>query len=405
VSATSQRRLLALDLPPGAAFVEALDAAWERGDAVLPIDPLAPFAAKRTVLDAMRPHAVIDGSGETAYADPAPLVDDVALVITTSGSTGVPKGAQLSHAALAASADATASRIGQSAGDRWLSCLPWQHIGGLQVLLRARLLDIPIEIHERFDVEAVATSAATLVSLVPAQLAQLLDAGADLSRFRVILLGGAAAPPTLLERSREAGAPVVTTYGMSETSGGCVYDGRPLDGVELSITDDSRIRVRGPVVMSGYRLRPGVSAGVLSDDGWLTTGDLGVIGDDGLLQVLGRADDVIVTGGENVVPNAVAAVLAGHPAVVEVVVTGVPDPTWGQRVVAVVVAAAGTPPSLAELRELCAVRLPRAAAPRALVAVDELPRLVSGKPDLLAVQQLAQATLAASQSATPGSRS
>jgi O-succinylbenzoic acid--CoA ligase len=386
--------LRGLALPPGEAFAAALEAAWERGDAVLPLDPSAPRAVTERLLAAMRPD------------DPAhPVGDGIALVIATSGSTGEPKGAQLGHSALAASARATHARIGREPDDRWLSCLPWQHIGGLQVLLRARLLDIPIEIHERFDVEAVAASAATLVSLVPAQLAQLLDAGADLSRFRVILLGGAAAPPTLLERAREAGAPVVTTYGMSETSGGCVYDGRPLDGVELSIDGTGRIRVRGPVVMAGYRLRPEASADVLSDDGWLTTGDLGAISGDGLLQVLGRADDVIVTGGENVVPNAVAAVLAGHPDVVEVVVTGVPDPTWGQRVVAVVVAAGRTPPSLAELRELCAVRLPRAAAPRALVVVDELPHLVSGKPDRLAVQQLAQATLATSQSATPGSRS
>jgi O-succinylbenzoic acid--CoA ligase len=386
--------LRGLDLPPGEAFVAALDAAWERGDAVLPLDPSAPRAVTERLLAAMRP----DDQDH-------PVEAGVALVIATSGSTGEPKGAQLSHAALAASARATHARIGREPDDRWLSCLPWQHIGGLQVLLRARLLDIPIEIHERFAVEAVAASQATLMSLVPTQLVRLLDADVDLSRFRVILLGGAAAAPTLLDRARDAGAPVVTTYGMSETSGGCVYDGRPLDGVEVSITDDGRIRVRGPVVTTGYRLRPDLTADVLSDDGWLTTGDLGAIGGDGLLCVLGRADDVIVTGGENVVANAVAAVLASHPDVVEVVVTGVPDPQWGQRVVAVVVAGAAHPPSLADLRELCAVRLPVAAAPRALVIVDELPRLVSGKPDRLAVQQLAQATLATSQSATPGSRS
>jgi O-succinylbenzoic acid--CoA ligase len=386
--------LRGLDLPPGEAFVGALDAAWERGDAVLPLDPAAPAAVTEQLRAAMRPD------------DPdAPVDAGIALVIATSGSTGEPKGAQLSHAALQASARATHARIGREPDDRWLSCLPWQHIGGLQVLLRARLLDIPLEIHERFAVEAVAASGATLVSLVPTQLVRLLDAGVDLRRFRVILLGGAAAPTTLLDRARDAGAPVVTTYGMSETSGGCVYDGRPLDGVELSIADDGRIRVRGPVVMAGYRLRPDRSAEVLADDGWLTTGDLGAIDDDGMLTVLGRADDVIVSGGENVAADAVAGVLAGHPDVVEVVVTGVPDPQWGQRVVAVVVAGAGTPPSLAELRELCAVRLPPAAAPRALVVVDELPRLVSGKPDRLAVQRIAQATLAASQSATPGSRS
>jgi O-succinylbenzoic acid--CoA ligase len=386
--------LRGLDLPPGEAFVAALDAAWERGDAVLPLDPSAPRAVTERLLAAMRP----DDPG-------APLDAGIALVIATSGSTGEPKGAQLRHEALEASARATHARIGLEPHDRWLSCLPWQHIGGLQVMLRARLLDIPLEIHERFAVEAVAASEATLVSLVPTQLVRLLDAGVDLRRFRVILLGGAAATPTLLDRAREAGAPVVTTYGMSETSGGCVYDGRPLDEVEVSIADDGRIRVRGPVVMAGYRLRPDLSSQVLSGGGWLTTGDLGAIDKNGVLSVLGRADDVIVTGGENVAADAVAAVLASHPDLVEVVVTGVPDPQWGQRIVAVVVAGAGTPPSLADLRELCAARLPLAAVPRALVVVDELPRLVSGKPDRLAVQQLAQATLATSQSATPGSRS
>jgi O-succinylbenzoic acid--CoA ligase len=234
---------------------------------------------------------------------------------------------------------------------------------------------------------------------------RLLDAGVDLRRFRVILLGGAAATPPLLEPAHDRGATLVTTYGMSETSGGCVYDGRPLDGVEVATDDDGRIRVRGPVVMAGYRLRPDLTAAVLSDDGWLTTGDLGEISDTGLLRIRGRVDDVIVTGGENVVANAVAGVLAEHPDVVEAAVTGVPDRQWGQLVVAVVVARAGRPPSLAQLREFCSARLAPSAAPRALVVVDELPRLVSGKPDRLAVQQLAQATLATSQSAEPGSRS
>jgi o-succinylbenzoate---CoA ligase len=382
--------LRALALPPGEAFMAALDAAWDRGDAVLPLDPTAPPAVTERLVRALRPEEPVDAG--------------VALVIATSGSTGEAKGAQLTHAALAASARATHARIGREPDDRWLSCLPWQHIGGLQVMLRARLLDIPLLIHERFEVDAVASAAATLVSLVPTQLIRLLDAGVDLRRFRVILLGGAAAPPGLLERAHDHGAAVVTTYGMSETSGGCVYDGRPLDGVEVATDEDGRIRVRGPVVMAGYRLRPDLTEAVLSDDGWLTTGDLGEISDGGLLRVRGRVDDVIVTGGENVVANAVAGVLAGHPDVVEVAVTGVPDPEWGQRVVAVVVASAGPPPSLAQLREFCSARLAPSAAPRALVVVDELPRLVSGKPDRIAVQQLAQATLATSQSATPGSR-
>jgi O-succinylbenzoic acid--CoA ligase len=389
--APTSGRLLGLALPPGDDFIAGLEAAWANGDAVLPLDPRAPRAVTERLVAAMRLDLPVD--------------DGVALVIATSGSTGEPKGAQLGHAALEASARATHARIGLEQGDHWLSCLPWQHIGGLQVMLRARLLGIPLTVHERFDVDAVAVSPATLVSLVPTQLLRMLDAAVDVRRFRAILLGGAAASPALLERAREAGAAVVTTYGMSETSGGCVYDGRPLDGVEVAIADDGRIQVRGPVVMTGYRLRPDLTGEVLSADGWLTTGDLGEIGPDGRLAVKGRADDVIVSGGENVVASEVAAVLGGHPDVVEVVVTGVPDEQWGQRVVAVLVARGERAPSLAELREFCAGRLPQAATPRGLVVVDELPRLLSGKPDRLAVLRLAQATPAISQSADPGSRS
>ncbi len=389
--APTSGRLLGLALPPGDDFIAGLEAAWANGDAVLPLDPRAPRAVTERLVDAMRLDLPVD--------------DGVALVIATSGSTGQPKGAQLGHAALEASARATHARIGLEPGDHWLSCLPWQHIGGLQVMLRARLLRIPLTVHERFDVDAVAASPATLVSLVPTQLLRLLDAAVDVRRFRAILLGGAAASPALLERAREVGAAVVTTYGMSETSGGCVYDGRPLDGVEVAIADDGRIQVRGPVVMTGYRLRPDLTGEVLSADGWLTTGDLGEIGPDERLAVKGRADDVIVSGGENVVASEVAAVLGGHPDVVEVIVTGVPDEQWGQRVVAVLVARGERAPSLAELREFCAGRLPQAATPRGLVVVDELPRLLSGKPDRLAVLRLAQATPAISQSADPGSRS
>jgi O-succinylbenzoic acid--CoA ligase len=389
--APASGRLRGLALPPGDDFIAALDAAWDDGDAVLPLDPRAPGAVTDRLVAAMRLDLPVD--------------DGVALVIATSGSTGEPKGAQLSHRALEASARATHARIGLEPGDRWLSCLPWQHIGGLQVMLRARLLGIPLTVHERFDVDAVAAAPATLVSLVPTQLLRLLDAGVELRRFRAVLLGGAAASPALLDRARETGAAVVTTYGMSETSGGCVYDGRPLDGVDVTIADDGRVRVRGPVVMTGYRLRPDLTADVLSADGWLTTGDLGELAPDGRLAIKGRADDVIVSGGENVEASEVAAVLAGHPDVAEVIVTGVPDEHWGQRVVAVLVARGERAPSLPELREFCAGRLPQAATPRGLVLIDELPRLPSGKPDRLAVLRLAQATPASSQSADPGSRS
>jgi O-succinylbenzoic acid--CoA ligase len=263
--------------------------------------------------------------------------------------------------------------------------MPWQHIGGIQVMLRARLLGIPLVVHDRFDPEHVAATQATLTSLVPTQLVRLLDAGVDLSAFRAILLGGAAAPPALLARAAAAGVPVVPTYGMSETSGGCVYDGRPLDGVEVAVDADGRVLLRGPMLMSGYRRRPDLTREAFSDD-WFVTSDLGQLDQEGRLHVTGRIDDVVVTGGEKVVASEVAAVLGGHPDISEVAVTGVADAEWGQRVVAVVVPRPGARIRLADLRVWCGDRMAAAARPREVVVVDEMPRLGSGKPDRLARQ-------------------
>lgn len=388
--AESTPRLVALDLPPGQDFVAALEAAWAGGDAVLPLDPAAPGAARRTVLDALRPDKLVTADGEhelTATAEADPALADAALVIATSGSTGVPKGACLSRSALEASARATAEFLGIGAADAWVSCLPWHHIGGLQVMLRARLLDTPLTVVGS-AIEAVDVDA-SLVSLVPAQLSQLLDAGANVARWRAILLGGAAAPAALLERARGAGARVITTYGMSETCGGCVYDGRPLAGVTVTTDADSRLVIAGPVLMTGYRLDPATTAAAIGPDG-LRTNDLGAVSPDGTVTVLGRADDVIVTGGENVAAQAVEDVLSAHPAIADVAVTAVTDTRFGQRVVAVVVSRAGAP-DLADLADFVRARAPGSHVPRRLVLVPALPRLPSGKTDRLAVAALAAA--------------
>jgi len=362
-------------MPPGEDFIAALEAAWSAGHAVLPLDPTAPLPVRAALLEAMAPSE--------------PVADDVALVIATSGSTGVPKGVELTHAAIEAANNAVHARIGHQPDDVWLSCLPWHHVGGLQVMLRARRFEIPLIVHERFEVARFASEQATLASLVPTQLVTLLDEGIDLRRFRVILLGGGAASEDLLERARAAGVPVVTTYGMSETAGGCVYDGVPLDGVDVALRPDGRIMLRGPMLMKGYRRRADLTAEAF-EDGWLVTNDLGELDADGRLRVLSRVDDVIVTGGENVVAGAVATELRRHAAIADAEVIGVPDERWGQRVAAVVVSRVDPPPSLAELREWCRGTLQAVALPRQLVVVAAMPRLSSGKPDRLALRRVAE---------------
>lgn len=339
--------------------------------------------------------AALDGTGPALLTDPSPRVvdalrphegvdDDVAVVVPTSGSTGAPKGVLLSSTALRASAEAAAARLGDVG--RWLLAIPPTHVGGLQVLVRSVLAgrEPAVLPPGPFTPEAfAAVTGCRATSLVPTQLRRLVadPVGLEaLRRYDVVLLGGAAAPPALLAQARAASARVVTTYGMSETSGGCVYDGVPLRGVRVQAGE--RVRLSGPTLASGYR----DGSPLVDPDGWYTTGDVGAW-DGQVLVVHGRADDVVVTGGEKVAPAAVEAALAEHPAVVDAAVVGVPDAEWGARVVAVVVLRA--PLTLEQAREHVAARLPRAAAPRRLVAARGLPLLASGKVDRGAVRRLA----------------
>jgi len=233
------------------------------------------------------------------------------------------------------------------------------------------------------DGAAVAASGCAHVSVVPTQLARLLGAAGGagaLAAFTSVLVGGAAADPGLLERARAAGVRAVTTYGMSETCGGCVYDGVPLDGVSVRAGQDGLLRIRGPVLMNRYHGRPDLS-------GEFVTSDLGYVAD-GRVVVQGRADDVINTGGHKVVPAEVAAVLAACPGVRDVVVVGRPDEVWGERVTAVVVPAdPGDPPSLELLRTHVRARLPRYASPSELVLTEAIPVLPSGKPDVASLKK------------------
>jgi O-succinylbenzoic acid--CoA ligase len=354
-------RLVALDLPGGPEFITALRAVWDRGDTALPVDQRLPPRARSELFDAMRPSSVIDATGaETSVDGGMPTEAGDALVVATSGTTGIPKGVVLTHQAVRASAAASSARLAVGPDDHWLACLPLSHVGGLSVVTRALHTDTPLTVLAGFDVDLVESSAATLVSLVTTALGRI-----DPSRFRKILLGGAR-PPTVLPSN------VVTTYGMTETGSGVVYDGVALDGVELRVSN-GEIHIRCPMMFRCYR--DGAAPLV---DGWFATGDRGHLGEAGELVVEGRIAEMIITGGENVWPEAVETVLARHPAVRDVAVAGRPDAEWGETVVAYVVAG-GDPPSLDELRDLVKASMPAFNAPRALVLVDEVPRTALGK--------------------------
>ncbi|MFN2496083.1 MAG: o-succinylbenzoate--CoA ligase [Pseudonocardiaceae bacterium] len=322
------------------------------------------------------------------------------LVIATSGSAGQPKWVQLGAAALRASATATQSRLGGPG--RWLLALPAQHIAGLQVLVRAALAGTRAEVLDLrggFDPASFAATARRLTgrcytALVPTQLARVLDAAPRaLTGFDAVLVGGAATPAAVVQRARAAGVRVMTTYGMTETAGGCVYDGRPLDGAQVRIAglDVGRIELAGPMLATGYLNAPAETAAAFRD-GWFRTSDLGRLDTHGRLHVLGRADDVIVTGGINVAPAEVEAVLTALPGVRAACVVGLPDPEWGERIAAAVVPAdPARPPDPGALHAAARCLLTGAQTPKEIVLLDALPLRGVGKPDRRAIRALLSA--------------
>ncbi|SEG89910.1 O-succinylbenzoic acid--CoA ligase [Saccharopolyspora kobensis] len=393
---SSARHLQPLPVPPGSDALDVLPA-LERalngeGPALLPVRGD----------DAAESHRLTEAlSGPLTSAEDS-ADDPTALVIATSGSTGAPKGVLLTAAALRASAEATHRRLGGPG--HWLLAMPAHHIAGIQVLVRALLAGTrpsAVDTAGGFRPDSFAAAAQHVLAahgphytaLVPTQLSRLLSAGGDglasLRKFDAVLLGGAATPPALLDRALADGVRATTTYGMSETSGGCVYDGRPLDVAEVRVDGGTGpILLRGPMLARGYRHQPEAAAFA---GGWFRTGDLGRW-QDGRLEVLGRADDMIITGGVNVAPLPVERVLAEQPGVREVCVLGVPDPEWGQAVAAAVVPAdpAG-PPAEPELRAAVRARLNAAAAPKRFAFLPELPLRGPGKPDRRALAEFFQA--------------
>jgi o-succinylbenzoate---CoA ligase len=357
---------VAIALPPGTAFVEALHGCLLAGAAAMPVDSrlAAPEQAARLRTAA----TVIDGPLDPAPPAPAPAapqLDDPALVVHTSGTTGAPRAVSLSRGNVQASAHGSAIALGLGRDERWLCPLPLSHVGGLMVLLRSAIYATTAVLG------ALDTPGVSLASLVPTQLARLLDAGtAPPPGLRAVVLGGAPAPRGLLERARDAGWPVAPTYGLTQACsqvtvgeiGDVETSGRALPGVRVTLAPDGEILVEGPTVAGG---------------GTLGTGDLGTLDDRGRLCVTGRKTDTIVTGGENVAPAEVEAVLLAHPAVADAGVFARPHPEWGEAVTARVVLRRPATPD--ELRAWAHERLARFKVPKEIELADGLPRTASGK--------------------------
>lgn len=348
-------------------------------------------------MGAMSPHDVDAPASLTPVSGPPRAVEALLrtwepdagpLVVRTSGSTGTPKDVLLSHAAMTASATATHERLGGPG--QWLLALPPTGVAGLQVLFRSILAGTSAVVADEHLSLAAAIEAMDgerrYASLVPTQLYRLVEAGdvGVLTGLDALLVGGAAVSPRLVDHVRDAGVNVVRTYGMSETCGGCVYDGEPLDGVRVDVGEDGRVRLSGAVLMDGYA-DADATAEVLRD-GWFDTRDLGELTHDGRLRVLGRLDDVVVSGGVNVPLPAVAAVLRDLDGVDELELVGVPDAEWGEKVVACLVGDVRLP-AMRDAVE--AAGLPRTWAPRSVLRLDAVPLLPGGKIDRMRLRELA----------------
>jgi o-succinylbenzoate---CoA ligase len=362
--------IVPLEARPSPEFAAVLHAAWSLGAAVEPYVPGAHPPPAQTPDELTAPRHI--GSPGTLTR------------LYTSGTSGAPRAVDLTRENFLYSAIGTAFGLGVAPMDRWLCCLPLHHVAGFSILTRSALYGTGVVMHDGFDVDKVAASFAedgvTLVSLVATQLIRLLEADVDLRAPGAIIVGGGPVPFEAIEEAMGRGATVIQVYGMTETSSQVTLletadaerkagsAGRALLGAEV-ITKDGEILVRGPVVAPAS----------IADDGWLHTGDLGTIDSEGYLWVDGRKDDLIVTGGENVMPERVEGVIKEHPDVADAAVVGRPDPEWQQAVTAIVVMRPGAPEDAEALRTHCAGQLAGYEVPKSFVFVPDLPRTASGK--------------------------
>lgn len=360
-------RLVALDLPASDQLLQAINEAWSRHDVILPLDQRMPVGARRRLASELGADIVIgpDGSERAPQHahDLVPLQPDDALIIATSGTTGRPKGVVHTHMSLRTHATMVGQRLNLDAADHWWLCLPPAHIGGFGVIARAMQFSSRLTVSQHPDDEAVrdaAASGATRTAVVPTLIGRH-----DFRSFTTVLVGGA--------RSHSLPANAISTYGLTESCGGVVYDGLALTGVDVRIID-GEIQLRTKSLARTYRHAP-----IDTVDGWLRTGDAGHLRN-GMLHIEGRRDDVIVTGGNKVWPHVVEQRLREHPLVGDVVVRGVPDPEWGSLVCAWVVPRVATSaPTLEMLRGHVKESLASYCAPRRLVLIDVIPRSSLGK--------------------------
>lgn len=360
------RELVAIDVERAADALSILRDVWDSGDAAIIVDQRLPGAAKRQLLNGIGVHSVAN-TRERRPLSPSsePMLDGDALVIATSGTSGEPKGVVHTHASLRAASIATSAALGCGAEAHWLACLPLAHIGGFGVITRAWHTGARLTVLDSFDPAIVDASDATHVSLVATAMRRI-----DTSRFSRVLLGGSR-PPSELPRN------VVTTYGLTESCGGIVYNRRPIPGVEVRIAEDGEVLLRGPMLMARYR-GESVPEHPVDSAGWLHTNDIGSI-TEGELHVQGRRGDLIVTGGEKVWPDAVEQVVAAHPDVAECAVAGVEDAEWGHIVTVWVVPQPGSAVTLDAIRGHVAQSMPRYCAPKRMITVEAIPRTALGK--------------------------
>ena len=380
----------ALTMHPRREEVVLLHALMKLGAVALPLSPLLTDVERAAVLAEERPAIDLNDAAELTQTEAdLPLLgehdmDDLQCRILTSGTSGEPRQVGLTYGNFLFSAVGSAFNLGVDPADRWLCCLPLSHVAGLSIILRSAIYGTTAVLLDRFDTDQVAATLVngdiSVVSLVPTQLIRLLEAGADLSRPRAILIGGGPVPLDALREVLDRGATVVQTYGMTETCSQVTTlapedaerkvgsAGRPLLTTHIRI-EDGEILVQGPTV----------APGCYEADGWLHTGDLGHIDEEGFLYVTGRSSEVIVTGGENVMPAEVESVLLAHPAVADAAVVGRPDPEWQEAVCALVVLNGGSEVNQEELRSHCSASLAPYKVPKRVDFVSSLPRTAFGK--------------------------